>query len=321
MIEGILSFTKFSGETSFKSLWRVKRGLGTKKIGHTGTLDCFADGLLVVLVGTLTHLVPYFTACDKEYIARIAFGRETDTLDPQGTVVSTGSIPTSGSLSAVLPAFIGTISQTPPLYSAIHVTGMRASDIARKGGVPALSPRPVTIRDITILRDDLANSGTVDIRVSCSKGTYIRSLARDIARACNTVAHLTALRRVRVGPFSLDSSVGFDMIGDFSGYEEGTEGSQRAEIAHDSFERSLKPFDESVARSIGLLPVILHADKVRAFCNGQDLDERWFKESPFTDDVRREDLSRPVYSHGNFLGMVRSSYGRLSYDFVHRVDT
>ncbi len=319
MIEGILPFAKYAGETSFASLWRVKQGLGTKKIGHTGTLDRFADGLLVVLVGPLTHLVPYFTACDKEYIARITFGTETDTLDPDGTVVATGRVPDSGRVYEALESFTGTIEQLPPAYSAIHVAGLRASDIARKGGVPALKPRPVTIGNIALLRDDLSRTASVDIRVSCSKGTYIRSLARDIALACGTVAHLSSLRRVRVGPFALESSVGFDMVGDFGVPAGARESRAKGGNAELPFDRSLLAFTRELARSIGLEPVSLRAEKTRDFSNGIPVRSEWFDPGTADGDNWTEGVSRPVFSNGDFLGMVSLRGGRLAYDFVHRV--
>ncbi len=323
MIEGILPFAKFSGETSFASLWRVKQGLGTKKIGHTGTLDRFADGLLVVLVGPLTHLVPYFTACDKEYVARISFGAETDTLDPDGSVVRTGSVPDIARLSESLRSFVGTIDQIPPVYSAIHVVGQRASDIARKGGTPVLEARSVTITEIALLRDDLLRTGSVDIRVACSKGTYVRSLARDIAYACGTVAHLSSLRRVRVGPFSLEDSVGYGEIGEFGAPGVTCAGTEKSSVAEGrsrlSFEPSLSAFTESLARSIGLLPICIRPERIREFSNGIPLDARWFEPMSPNQVLWPEGASRPVFSNGVFLGMITSRNGRLSYDFVHRV--
>lgn len=326
MIEGILPFAKFTGETSFASLWRVKHGLGTKKIGHTGTLDRFADGLLVVLVGSLTRLVPYFTACDKEYVARVSFGSETDTLDPEGTVVSTGTVPDAKRVSEALRSFVGAIDQVPPAYSAIHVTGRRASDIARKGDIPALEPRSVTVNELELVRDDLSENASVDIRVSCSKGTYVRSLARDIARACGTVAYVSSLRRTRVGPFSFGDSVNSGLIAEF-GVPYDALGRGRSGVtggngvsANASFDRFLLAFTEPVARSIGLDPVTLRRERIREFSNGMPLEADWFESVADYPDGRHEGVSRPVFSGADFLGMVVKRNGRLSYDFVHRVD-
>ncbi|ULQ61110.1 tRNA pseudouridine(55) synthase TruB [Brucepastera parasyntrophica] len=189
--EGIILFAKSAGKTSFSSLWQIKNALETKKVGHTGTLDSFADGLLVLLSGKMTRLAPYITACDKEYKALIEFGAETDTLDPDGKVIMEAPLPLFRTVRNILPSFTGNIMQKPPLFSAIHVDGERASDRIRKGEQIELPPRPVTVYSIEILeaRDPGGNMAGDDsqlanltVRVRCSKGTYIRSLARTLRR-------------------------------------------------------------------------------------------------------------------------------------------
>jgi tRNA pseudouridine55 synthase len=179
----------------------VKRLYGNA-VGHTGTLDSFAEGLLVVLVGKFTKFNPLFTAFDKVYEADFTFGAETATLDPEGEVVFAGTPPDDG-LLALADQFVGPLDQIPPDYSAVHVQGRRASDRVRDGQVLDLPPRPVTVYSLDILA---WNNPVLTVRIHCSKGTYVRSIARDWGRASGHGAHVTRLRRLRVGPFGLPGS-------------------------------------------------------------------------------------------------------------------
>ena len=142
---GILLFAKQTGPTSFSAIGSVKRALKTTKVGHTGTLDSFAQGLLVVCIGSLTKLAGNITAFNKSYKAVIKFGEETDTLEYTGKIIKTAPLPTKQSLEAAVQKFTGNIMQTPPLFSAIHVDGKRASDLAREGKSQKLPARPVTV--------------------------------------------------------------------------------------------------------------------------------------------------------------------------------
>lgn len=190
---------KEGGITSYRALSPLKQAVKGSKVGHTGTLDQFASGIMVALTGEATRLNPLFTACDKRYRAALSFGAETDTLDPEGQVVASGGrIPKREEVEAVLPSFIGPCLQVPPVYSAIHIGGKRAYQEARKGREVVLEPRPVTIHSLSLVdyRDGVA---IIDAHVG--KGTYIRSLGRDIARALGTYGHLEALERYKVGPF------------------------------------------------------------------------------------------------------------------------
>ena len=198
MTEGIILLDKPLGLTSFQSLGEVKRRLGTRRVGHAGTLDKFAEGLLVVLAGRMTRLCAFAATLDKEYIAVITFGLGTDTLDPEGTVTGEGPIPDRVQIDAAIPAFRGTFQQVPPAYSAVHVGGRRAYEAARSGEVPLLAPRIVTIEKLELL-DFTAPEAT--LRISCSKGTYIRALARDMAASMGTCAHVSRLCRTRIGGF------------------------------------------------------------------------------------------------------------------------
>jgi tRNA pseudouridine55 synthase len=200
---GLLLLNKKPGITSFDALRDIKRALGTGKVGHTGTLDKFASGLLVVLAGRALKLSQWFTGCDKEYSGRICFGTETDTLDPEGEVVANAPLPSREAVEAALLKFTGEIMQAPPAYSAIHINGKRASSLARSGQAPQMKERSVTVKKIELRGWE---PPFADIYVCCSSGTYIRSLARDIALASGSRAHLCSLTRTKVADFSLDDA-------------------------------------------------------------------------------------------------------------------
>ena len=199
----LLLMDKEEGITSFSSLSSIKRSHTGMKVGHAGTLDKFASGLMIVLVGKATRLNPVFSSMGKSYIAEVTFGRETDTLDPEGEVVRRSDPPTEEAIRSVLPSFLGRQSQIPPVYSAIHVGGKRAYQEARSGREVEMAPREITIDSIELLSYD---GEKAVISASVSKGTYIRSLGRDIAAAAGSAGYLSALRRLRVGPWSLDDS-------------------------------------------------------------------------------------------------------------------
>ena len=206
-MDGYILLHKRSGVTSFQALNPVKRILGTGKVGHTGTLDKFADGLMVVLVGKALKQQEMFTHLDKKYVADVFFGKETATLDPEGEVIAEAAAPEEDALVEALARFRGEIMQAPPVYSAIHVNGSRASDLARKGKMPAMNARRVTIYALELL---FYEKPRAKIAVHCSSGTYIRALARDIALACDSRAYLTALTRTMVGDFRLEDAVVVD---------------------------------------------------------------------------------------------------------------
>ena len=292
-ISGIVLLAKQPGKTSFSSLSSVKRALGTTKVGHTGTLDSFASGLLVVLVGKLTHLVPHITNFDKTYEALIEFGSETDTLDPTGEVIKTGKIPSKEEVESVLPDFLGETEQIPPLYSALHVDGKRASDLMREGKTVELRPRKITISSIKLL--DFSEK-YAKIEVSCSKGTYIRSLARDIASKCGTVAHLKELKRTRVGPFLLNDAVTND-----------------EEIASHLLEMT-----PDVASLCGMDTTVLTASHASDFNNGRPL-----KSKMFVADLNSANMKNEVavfYQDGKFGGVITKKCSDnkflLNYGFV-----
>lgn len=201
---GLVLIHKAEGYTSFETLHAIKKYYKTGKVGHAGTLDRFASGLLLVAVGRATRLLPYVTSLDKWYEAIIRFGKETDTLDPEGAIVREGPVPSLENLQQALNRFRGTYEQVPPAYSALHVEGKRASERARRGESVELAPRPVTIYALELLdfTEDRAR-----LVIHCSKGTYIRSLARDLAREAASCAYVERLCRLAVGPFHLKDAV------------------------------------------------------------------------------------------------------------------
>jgi tRNA pseudouridine55 synthase len=212
-VDGVLVIDKERGPTSHDVVARVRKRLQTREVGHAGTLDPMATGVLVVAVGEATKLVPYLTAEDKAYEAIILLGVETDTLDAEGK--ETARVPVPSDLVARVPAALDAerarILQVPPVYSAIKVGGHRAHELARKGMPPDLAPRDVAVRSLEVANIHFETSrghlspGVAEIVVSIevTKGYFVRSLARDLAAALGTVGHLTALRRTRSGQFTL----------------------------------------------------------------------------------------------------------------------
>ena len=198
--------------TAVSAVKRILRQAGEPKtkVGHGGTLDPLASGVLPVALGEATKLCGRMLDATKSYDFTIRFGEETNTLDAEGEIVATSDArPTSDHLEAALPRFTGEIEQVPPAYSALKIDGKAAYARARAGEEVELKSRSVTIYDLRLLESS-AGSATLSARVS--KGTYIRSLARDIAHALGTVGHVSYLRRTRAGPFGLDKAVSLDFL-------------------------------------------------------------------------------------------------------------
>lgn len=212
-LAGILPIDKPSGPTSHDVVARIRRATGEGRVGHAGTLDPLATGLLVVLIGPYTRLEPYLMSAVKSYTATIAWGAETDTDDAEGSVTDRMDVPDGlfdrDHAQTVLDGFVGPALQMPPAYSAIKVGGRTAHRAARAGDPLLLEPRPVEILAASLVDVDAdARTWTFDVRVS--KGTYIRSLARDIGRFAGSAAHLASLRRTASGLLSLDDAVPLD---------------------------------------------------------------------------------------------------------------
>jgi len=204
MQAGLILLNKKPGVTSFEALGEVKRAMGSGKVGHTGTLDKFAQGLLIVLTGRALRLSPWFSHCDKQYRGRIHFGAETDTLDPEGNVIAEAETPSREKVERAIQMFKGKIMQKPPVFSAIHVNGQRASKLARSGEPPEMKEREVTIYKLEL---ESWQPPFADIFVHCSSGTYIRSLARDIALEAGSRAFLCSLTRIQIAGFKLEDAV------------------------------------------------------------------------------------------------------------------
>lgn len=210
-INGWLVLDKPHGITSNEALGRIKRIFSPQKVGHAGTLDPRASGLLPVAFGEATKTVPFVMDGRKVYRFEVTWGAETDTDDTEGDVVATSDIrPAADAIAAVLAEFTGTIMQVPPKFSAIKIAGERAYDLAREGEEVVLEPRPIDVH-----RLDLVNCPDADRAVfeaECGKGTYVRALARDLGRRLGTRGHVSELRRLLVDPFGEDDLVGLDEI-------------------------------------------------------------------------------------------------------------
>jgi tRNA pseudouridine55 synthase len=308
---GYLLLDKQAGLTSFESLFPVKKAFATGKVCHTGTLDKFACGLLIVLVGRAVKLASWFSACGKRYTGRIKFGEETDTLDPEGTVIVRAEPCTREALETAVPAFTGDILQAPPLYSAVHIDGERAHKLARRGAAVEMKKRPVTIYSIVLAGWEPADASRpvfADIEVHCSSGTYIRSLARDLALAAGTRARLETLTRTAVGGFSLTDAV-------------------PANAPPETLNAALRALDRPLFAALAIPVIEIDGITVRNFLQGKDLNAL-LNSSRFHDPVSPcENFhgtiqypnaeSYAVFGPGGFAGMVEKKNGRWNYGFVY----
>lgn len=207
--DGLLLVDKPAGVTSHDVVNAARRALGEKRIGHAGTLDPFATGLLVLLFGRATRLLPHLEGVPKEYEAAIAFGRETDTDDLAGSTLREAAPPSDEVVSAALPQLTGMLQQVPPAYSAKRVGGRRAYEAARAGAALDLAPATVEVFEWRDLRRD---GDSLLATIVCGSGTYIRALARDLGRLTGSAAHLSSLRRTRSGAFHVRDAVTLDEL-------------------------------------------------------------------------------------------------------------
>jgi tRNA pseudouridine55 synthase len=205
-MNGVLVVDKPQGPTSFDVVREVRRALGVKKAGHTGTLDPMATGVLPVCVGDATKIAQFITVATKTYDAVVRLGVSTDTLDAEGRVLAERPVPavTRELLDVALARFRGTFAQTPPMYSAVKVGGRRLYELARSGEEIERAPRQVTVHEL-VLRDFSATQLTLTVRAS--KGFFVRSLAAELGDALGCGAHLAALRRTQAGPFTLAQAI------------------------------------------------------------------------------------------------------------------
>ena len=284
--DGFLILNKPSGITSFEALSAIKRAFNTSRVGHAGTLDRFASGVLVVLVGRYSRLSEFFTASRKTYRAGIRFGSETDTLDPEGNVTAEAAAPSIDALRGTLSSFLGDILQAPPAYSAVHIDGKRAYERALEGEKVEPAPRPVRIDALDLLSYE---EGLASVRVVCSKGTYIRSLARDLALACGSRAHLETLVREVSGPFRVED--GFDS----------------ASVE----ERLLRTIDPRLSADLGLEPLYLSGGQESYFLRGAPLSKGRFTSFP-----EKDGLFAVFSTDERFWGVVEKKDGWFSYKVV-----
>jgi tRNA pseudouridine55 synthase len=201
---GILNFNKPRGLTSFSAIGPVRNGTGQRRVGHAGTLDPLADGVLLICVGAATRVIEYLMDLPKVYRATVHLGIETDTYDAEGKVVATHDVDVSeDAVREALGRFVGEIDPQPPAYSAVKVGGRPAYQLARRGEELDLRPRRVMVYRIDLLR---FAPPEIEIEVECGRGTYVRSLAHDLGQALGCGAHLALLTRTRVGPFRIEDS-------------------------------------------------------------------------------------------------------------------
>jgi tRNA pseudouridine55 synthase len=213
-VDGFLFIDKPAGPTSFAVVKHIRSFCRRCKTGHAGTLDPAASGLLIIALGKATRLLEFLPTEPKIYTFAVRFGSVTDTLDTEGSVTRTGGrIPGEDEIKSVLPKFVGKQMQVPPRFSALKVKGERAYDLARENKDFSLAPRSVTIHSLSCDAFHL-DKGEALCTLSCSKGTYVRSIVRDIGEALGTFAHASGIRRTAIGPFSLDRAIRFDTIGE-----------------------------------------------------------------------------------------------------------
>ena len=287
-LDGILLIDKPAGWTSHDVVARARRITSQRRIGHTGTLDPMATGLLVLCLGNATRLVEYMAAHDKRYEGEVVLGATTDTDDADGVVVATAPVPalTAEAITALEDAFTGEIEQVPPAYSAVKVAGRRAYAIARSGEAPAVRRRLVMVHSLELRPIDPKR---LAISVSCGPGTYIRSIARDIGARLGCGAHLAALRRTVVGGFSVGAAMTLEAL-------------EAAAAASGRLGESVMAMDEGIA---GHPAAILAEGSTASFTNGIAL-ERQLSKRGAASAVR-------VYSTaGAFSGIARvDEYGQL----------
>ncbi len=211
MIDGVVVLDKPAGTTSFRAVERVSRLLGKRKCGHAGTLDPMATGVLPVCVGKATKIAAYIAMQDKEYDASFRFGAATDTGDVTGREVEArpGASAAEGAVAAAVAALVGTFDQVPPAYSAVKVGGTRAYALARRGKPVELAPRRVTVAEAKVLA---WSPEGFRVFLRCSKGFYVRALSRDLGRALGVPMAVSALRRLRCGPFRIEDAVTLDTL-------------------------------------------------------------------------------------------------------------
>lgn len=323
-MDGIVLLAKQPGLTSFSSLHNVKKALNTTKVGHTGTLDSFAQGLLVVCCGRFTRLAGKITEFDKTYKAVIKFGQETDTLEYTGQVIKTADLPSKEKLLEAVNAFTGNLQQKPPAFSAIHVDGKRASDLARKGKGVEIPARPITVYKAEVQEIKENSAGQVEaclIEFKVSKGTYIRSLARDIGEACGSAAHLIGLYRTQVGSFNIEDSAAYSLLEEFNienVYKQIN--AEQKDFFDDDFIKKeivekIKTVTKETAIDCGFYNIdLVDENALYEFQNGKPIKNRLYVQNLY--DIPNS-MECAVFYNERFTGLLnKNEEGKLSYSFV-----
>lgn len=284
MADGFIILDKESGLFSRTAGWRIANMFGTKKFGHIGTLDPMASGVLPIAIGGATKMIPFIedaNSNEKEYLFSCQFGYETDTLDITGhETIRTDIIPTQSQILEILPSFIGPQMQTPPQFSAVHVSGTRAYEMARTGKTVEIPPRQIQIYELEFLGID---GNSWHFRTRCSRGTYVRSIARDIALKLGTVSTVDMIRRTLTNGFLIKNAIKLDFLENM--FNNG----------HD-----IKEYLMPVDSGLGDIPVVnLDGTTADGFVHGG------FVETSGPDGLRR------VYSGETFLGIGNVADGVL----------
>jgi tRNA pseudouridine55 synthase len=265
-VSGWINLDKPYDLTSTHAVSRVRRIFNAQKAGHAGTLDPLATGILPIALGEATKTVPFLVDADKAYRFTIAWGRTTATFDREGAILAQSEVrPSPDQVAAVLPRFVGEISQVPPAYSAIKVAGERAYDLARAGETVELAARTVVVHDARLVH--APDPDHVILEIECGKGTYVRALVRDIAEALGACGHVSELRRTRVGGFGEESAVTLEYLEDLGHKARQSEALLPVETALDDIP-ALAVTDEDAfrlkqGRSIVLVPRQVEAVKAR----------------------------------------------------------
>jgi tRNA pseudouridine55 synthase len=298
-LDGILVLDKPAGPTSHDMVGLLRRLSGTHRIGHGGTLDPFANGVLPLFLGSATRVVEYHLGDRKTYRATICFGASSTTDDLEGTLEpAIGPAPTAEQVDAVLERFRGTIEQRPPAHSAIKIGGRRAYALARAGQSVELKPRTVTIHRLDVLEFDATdpNRPIAIVEVECSAGTYVRALARDLGAATENAAYLGALTRLASGPFGLDRAATVDVV------------RNAASAGPEGLRALLLPVDAGLE---GFPQIELSADELAAVIRGQ-----FIRPSAAPPAADRETPLRLIDARGGLIGIGRWEDGRIVPDKV-----
>ena len=289
MTDGIINVNKPAGWTSQDVCTKLRHVLKVKKAGHTGTLDPMAAGVLPVCVGKATRIIEYYDRDSKSYHASMKLGITTDTLDITGEVTETAGYRdvTEKAVREAFRAYTGNVRQIPPKYSALKINGKRAYDLAREGKPFEISPREIVIYDNSVTRIDLEN-GEIEFDVTCSKGTYIRTMCDDIGRSLGCGAVMTALTRTASGFFRIEDSHTIEEI-----------------IAdEDPLANMLIPADQTLEK---LGKIVLNDNRITAFVNG---NSSWSNGFHVTEPSSFDDIYR-VYGNDGFLGVGALENGSL----------